>query len=785
MRVESYELRFDFKFNDLKYRGIEIIRGKFEDTAELDCDGLSIESVKADGRDVEFEIGGGKLKIKGADSDSLTVTFSGNVSSLSLMGIHESRYESGRIITTQMEPTGARSVFPCVDRPDAKARFKIEVNVDARTEVISNMSPVVREISDYSSHFVFGETPPMSTYLLYLGIGDFDTLSRSRGGRTVIVATSPGKASEGLFSLKLLQRLLPRYERYYKIGYPFKKVHLVALPQFGAGAMENWGAITFRESALLVNKSVSFSQKKGIAYTVSHEFAHQWFGDLVTMKWWDDLWLNESFATFVGYKILAKLHPDWNLWEDFLREETLQSMSKDSLLGTHPVRVPVSNPDEIAEIFDEISYGKGASILRMTEEFLGETKFRDGVYRYLKKFEYSNATSHDLWQALSEVSGKDVASLMRSWLDKAGMPVVAVTREGDAIQVSQRRFTYKNNEDDYIWEVPLFIDRGKRTSKILLKERNRKLKINGRVLIDPKGVGYYRLLLRGELLRDALQSDPSPGFLAKLVDDYYSFLLSGDISFQEFSDLVQMIKQRNDYTLVLRTGDVLQQLSNVVDSNEVVSIAKEYFAEKLKLFEAEREENSKVIVDNFSTALAVIDPEFREKQKERIKEFGNVPAEQRLSVLLSSAMDNYEKAMLWDMLRSPENDVESVRTVLAMGMMPETRDVLEFLNFSISRTELRGNLIYAIYGALRNRNFRAEIWDWLTTNLGTIREIYKGSSSISRLIEQIIALDGIGHRDKVEAFLRSNSIPEASIGIKNGLERLDVNEALIARIARK
>jgi len=785
MKVEYYDLNFYFKFNELNYTCIETVKGDFDGDLELDCEGLVVDSVKKNGGDVSFEMSNGKLKIKTLNSDSITISFSGKVSSISLMGIHESRYESGRIITTQMEPTGARSVFPCVDRPDVKARFRIQVNVDARVEVISNTMPVISEVNDDKSRFVFEETPPMSTYLLYLGIGDFETISRSRGGRKIIVATSPGKASEGLFSLRLLQKLLPRYERYYKIRYPFKKVHLVALPQFGAGAMENWGAITFRESSFLVNKSTSFNQKKNVAYTVSHEFAHQWFGDLVTMKWWDDLWLNESFATFVGYKILAKIYPDWNLWEDFLREETLGSMAKDSLLGSHPVRVPVNNPDEIAEIFDEISYGKGASILRMIEEYLGERSFREGVYRYLKKFEYSNATASDLWDSLSEASGKDVMSLMKSWLEKAGMPVVTVTKEQNGIRVAQRKFTYKRNDDNYTWEIPLFVRRGGRTSKVLLKQRSRKINGDGNIVLDPKGVGYYRILLKGELLKNALNSNPSPGFLAKLVDDYYSFLLSGDVSFPEFSEMFETIRERNDYTLVLRMGDVLEQLATVVHSQEIIDIAVGYFEEKLKIFEGRSDENSKVILDNFSSALAVLDPKFRERQRVRIREFDEVLPEFRLSVLLSSAMDNYEKGTLWDMLRSPKNDIELARTMLAMGMMPSVSDVTDFLNFSVSRTELRGNLLYAVFGAIRNRNFRSEIWNWLSSNIGTIREIYKGSSSVSRLMEMAISTAGIGNRERVNAFIASNNIPEASIGIKNGLERLDVYESLISRILRK
>ncbi|MEM0141241.1 MAG: M1 family metallopeptidase [Thermoplasmatales archaeon] len=785
MKVEGYDLKFYFSFNELKYKCVETISGTFDDGLSLDSEGLLIEDIESNGKKVAYQLDGSVLKIPALDSNSVVITFSGKVSSMSLMGIHESRYETGRIITTQMEPTGARSVFPCVDRPDEKAKFKIEVNVDSRVEVISNRRPAVREVSDGKSHFIFEETPPMSTYLVYIGIGDFDIISRTKQGRTIAVATSPGKAHEGQFSLKLLQRLLPRYERYYKIKYPFDKVHLIALPQFGAGAMENWGAITFRELALLFNESVSFGQKKQIAYTVSHEFAHQWFGDLVTMKWWDDLWLNESFATFVGYKILSKLYPEWNLWQDFLREETLSSMSKDSLMGTHPVRVPVKSPDEISEIFDEISYGKGASVLRMIEEYIGEEKFREGVYRYLKHFEYSNATSEDLWTSLSEVSKKDISSLMKSWLEKEGLPVVTVSSENDTIRVSQRRFTFLKNHDDYIWEIPLFLKKGNRTTKILFKDKEKKFRGSLDTLFDTKAAGYYRILFKGNLLDRILAAGPSSEFLAKLIDDYFSFLLSGDIEFEEFSKLIALLRERNDYTLVQRLGDILEQLALILDSDGIISTASQYLNDKLSLFSNEKDENSKAIVDNLSTVLAIIDPKFRESEKQKINDFKSVPPERRMSVLISSAMSNYEKGKLWDMARSPENDTESARVMFAMGMFPDIQAVNEFLNFSVSRTEMRGNLLYALRGATMNKNFRGEIWKWLPSNLNVIREIYKGSSSVSRLLEIIISIDGIGHRREVEAFIKSNSIPEASAGIKNGLEKLEVNENLISKITRK
>ncbi len=275
------------------------------------------------------------------------------------------------MITTQFEPTGARYFIPCVDHPAAKARFRFRVSVDGDYDVIFNTPPVRVYWDGPWKVFEFAETPRMSTYLLYLGIGRFFESRDRVGGIDVIFATPiRDRVEDSRFALDVAKGVLEFYSNYFGIPYPLPKLHLIHVPEFAAGAMENWGAITFRETALLVGKGSTELTKRRVAEVVAHEIAHQWFGNLVTMHWWDDLWLNESFATFMSYKAMDKLFSEWGVWYRFLADETTGSMLRDSLMSTHPVHVPISSEEEAFEIFDDISYGKGASLLRMLETTL-------------------------------------------------------------------------------------------------------------------------------------------------------------------------------------------------------------------------------------------------------------------------------------------------------------------------------------------------------------------------------------------------------------------------------
>jgi len=388
-------------------------------------------------------------KIKG--NVSLHIEFTGILND-EMVGFYRSRYnqkdKTVYLATTQFQNQDACRAFPCWDHPNAKATFEIAIIANDNLTAISNMPVKSKKKLEGKTSYQFTKTPQMSTYLVYLGVGNYAIRNKKiDNGRVEIrFIAPPGNEDKGKFALHITAKLLKSYESYFGIKYPLPKLDLIAIPDFDASAMENWGAITFRESVLYYDPLTSSTDTlQYSATTISHELAHQWFGNLVTMKWWNDLWLNESFATFMATKFTDKFYPEWDLWDQFIGPDTNPAMDLDSLKSSHPIDVPVKNPKEIDEIFDAISYEKGGSILLMLENYVGEADFRKGLKSYLKKFQYKNATGMDLWKEINAVSKKPgVLKMVNDWLKHTGYPLVDVSKENSKYTLKQKRFLRLN-----------------------------------------------------------------------------------------------------------------------------------------------------------------------------------------------------------------------------------------------------------------------------------------------------------------------------------------------------
>ena len=371
--IEIYKLFIDVDSINHKFNGIENITGKWDGSLiELDSEGLEVHEVIVNETKVEFQLDRktNKLKFMLQEGEfKAEISYSGQIPKL-LTGFYTASYKEGEMLTTQFESTGARRMFPCLDRPNAKARFQVTVNIDSNLEAISNTPIEKLEKNGKRKIVKFEITPIMSTYLLYLGVGKFKSRSRKADGVEIILSAPEGYLTESDFPIDVASRTLSLLQGYFGIIYPLPKLHLIYVPEFSAGAMENWGAITFRDYYLSIDQTTSSANYKAIAEVIAHELVHQWFGNLVTMDWWNDLWLNESFATFLSYKMIDKIYPEWNpVADQFTR--TGMALFNDSLINTHPIDVKVDNPSQISQIFDNISYGKGAAILRMIETYLG------------------------------------------------------------------------------------------------------------------------------------------------------------------------------------------------------------------------------------------------------------------------------------------------------------------------------------------------------------------------------------------------------------------------------
>jgi aminopeptidase N len=364
-----------------------------------------------------------------------------------------------KLIATQFESHHAREAFPCIDEPEAKATFDLTlITPEANSKAVLANTPVKSsQTNDNQVTTVFEPTPRMSTYLLAFVYGDMEYLeATTKAGVTVRTFATPDNVAYTDFALDVAVKCLDFYNEYFDLDYPLAKCDFIALPDFSSGAMENWGCITFREQVMLVDpKNTSLNIKQYVAQVVAHELTHQWFGNLVTMQWWNDLWLNESFATWMSYLAVDELYPDWQYWTQFIVDEQLPAFKEDSLENTHPIHVTINHPDEIRTIFDAISYNKGGSVLNMLYAYMGANDFRDGLRVYLKRHAYGNTTSDDLWAAWEEASGKPIGEFMTAWTHKEGYPIVQVDTQQK--QLRQERF-YINAAADkqpQTWPIPL------------------------------------------------------------------------------------------------------------------------------------------------------------------------------------------------------------------------------------------------------------------------------------------------------------------------------------------
>ncbi|HVZ12668.1 MAG TPA: M1 family metallopeptidase [Patescibacteria group bacterium] len=415
-----------------------------------------------------------------ADKSTLDLKFTGILND-KMRGFYRSKYnidgKDYHMGVTQFESTDARRAFPCFDEPAQKATFEVSLRVPSDRTVISNT--IETDIAEHDGGYKtvsFAKSPKMSSYLLAYIVGHFEYIkSKTKSGILVRVFVTPGKKKQAEFALMCAVKCIEFYENYFKIPYPLPTMDLIAIPDFAAGAMENWGAVTYRETAVLVDpENSSVQNKQWVALVIAHELAHQWFGNLVTMEWWTHLWLNEGFASFMEYVAINEIYPEWKVWSQFVYIEESRGLALDGLANTHPIEVEVHDPAEISEIFDGVSYSKGASIIRMLAEYLGANKFRDGLRYYLKKHEYSNAATTDLWSALSKISGKPVAKIMNNWTASAGYPLITADQDANGINLSQERFfsSSKHPKDASIWLTPLSIlSKGDKKSQFVLLDK--------------------------------------------------------------------------------------------------------------------------------------------------------------------------------------------------------------------------------------------------------------------------------------------------------------------------
>ena len=466
-----YNLTLDLtRAEEKEFSGTVIISG--ESTSEsisLHSKGLTIQSATIDNQPADVSFGEfDELILSQPNLESgnhtIHINFSGNITD-AMHGLYPCYFTHDgvkkQLFATQFESHHAREVFPCIDEPAAKAEYDLTLITRPGITVLGNMPVKFQKENGDSLTTTFEKTPRMSSYLLAFVIGELHKKSaRTKSGVEVNVWATPAQNENTLdFALDIATRSIDFYDEYFGVKYPLPKSDHVALPDFSSGAMENWGLITYRESCLLADPELTpESSRRFIATVIAHELSHQWFGNLVTMNWWNDLWLNESFANMMEYVAIDALHPEWRMWEDFATNEVTAALRRDSLDGVQSVQADVNHPDEISTLFDPaIVYAKGGRLLVMVRKLIGEEAFRAGLKSYFEKFAYKNTVGNDLWQELESASGQPIVNLMNAWISQPGLPVVSVSNSHDAAILSQERFFIGEHQpSDALWPIPLF-----------------------------------------------------------------------------------------------------------------------------------------------------------------------------------------------------------------------------------------------------------------------------------------------------------------------------------------
>jgi aminopeptidase N/puromycin-sensitive aminopeptidase len=534
-RPENYKLTFTPDLDKAAFEGDETISLQMlKPSSEI-----TLNAVDIDFHDVTIASGGTTQKAKvmpekeeemvvlsvekplAAGPVTVHITYSGILND-EMRGLYLGKDDHGRkYAASQFEATDARRAFPSFDEPDYKATFDITAVADKGLAAISNQKIVSDTPGPSEKHTVrFATTAEMSSYLAALVVGNFEYIEGESDGIPIRVYSTPGKKEMGTFALDVASNVLKYYDHYFGIKYPYGKLDLIGLPDFSAGAMENTGCITFRELILLIDeKQGSVGLKKEIASVIAHEMAHQWFGDLVTMKWWDDIWLNEGFATWMSSKPIKSWKPEWNFNLDDVGE-TAGTLNLDSLANTRPIHQAAETPAEIQELFDGIAYGKAAAVLRMLESYLGEETFRAGVNAYLQQHRYANATAGDFWDAQAKTSKKPVDSIMPTWVKQPGVPILNVKAQcsGNSTNVTltQQRYYYDRSKfeaaNDQLWQIPLCLRgsaNGKDAKCELMTKKEETLTLPGCstwVLTNAGATGYYRTAFSADAVR-ALATD--------------------------------------------------------------------------------------------------------------------------------------------------------------------------------------------------------------------------------------------------------------------------------------
>ena len=732
-----------------------------------------------------------------------------------LLGFYRSRYEqNGKtkyLATTQFEAADARRAFPCWDEPEAKATYEISIIADNKFTAISNMPVKTKKKTGNKTTYNFQKTPLVSTYLIYLGVGEFEYLSGKAGKIQIRVVTTKGNISKGKFSLELAKKLLTSYEKYFGIKFPLPKLDLIAVPDFAAGAMENWGAITFRETILLYDpKTSSTRTKQFIAEVISHEIAHMWFGNLVTMKWWNDLWLNESFATFMATKFVDKFYPEWDLWNQFVEDAMNVAMGLDSLKTTHPIDVKVNSPAEIREIFDAISYDKGGCVLRMLENYVGEPNFQKGLKKYLSDFKYKNAKGQDLWDAIGKASKMPVTSMINTWLKQPGFPLVEINQDGNNLKIKQKRYLVEPDKkfSKGLWSIPLSLGLEKEISKTLFSKKSMSVKLPKNTIgfvANYGRKGFYRvkydegILLDLKMLVDEKRLPPIDRWAVQ--NDLFSLCVSGDEQVRNYLDFSDAYFDEDSYLASVNVAHNLASLYfRAFDEKfveEIRSYAINYFRKILSNLGWEPKKSDKhtdALLRTFTIAVlgkmnddSVTDEAIR-KYKKFLKSPNSLSPDLIETICSIAAWNGNSKTFgeLKKLYTNAKTMEQKLRFLGAMCGFQDKKLLIKTLDFSQTSEVRSQNMQLPIMKIAGNPYGDKVLWPWLKKNWKKInKKVGHGNPLFNRIVASIAGVADDSMEKEIKLFFKNNPTPGTERTQTQTLERIRINSKFLRSMRKE
>ncbi len=736
-----------------------------------------------------------------------------------LRGFYRSSYKDASgathlVAATQFEATDARRAFPCWDEPAFKAVFTVTLAIDPALTAVSNPRVAAERREGGKRVLAFADTIRMSTYLVAFVVGELEATDPVLVGRAPVrVWCVPGKLRLAAFGHAIAVTSLRFFEAYYGLPYPGDKLDLLAIPDFAAGAMENLGAITFRETALLVDeRAASHTELERVADVVAHENAHMWFGDLVTMSWWNGIWLNEAFATFMEILAIDAWKPEWKRWVTF-GVSRAAALVVDGLHSTRPIEFPVRAPRDADAMFDVLTYEKGASVLRMLEQYLGADVFRDGVRAYLTQHAYANADTGDLWAALGKASRQPIPDVMDGWIFKPGYPLVSARLEGRELVLSQQRFTYlpepldgaePSGEPGQRWRVPVQIrtQAGGTSSvtRLMLSAAEARVPVAetlDAVVVNEGGHGFYRVRYAPELLERVIRrlDDLAPIERFNLVNDAWAVAVAGLASLTDYLDLTARFRgerDRNVWSVLIASFHALNRIVEPADRPRLAALVRDRvapaFAELGWTARPGEDELTRQLRGDLARALGTLGDD-RAVQQEAANLYAAHVAGGRdvdpnvlpaLIAILAHAGDPARYDEFLRRFRAATTPQEEQRYLYALAGFRQP----ELLRQTLARTlngEIRTQDAPFVARALLTSVYARELaWDFVKTNWDAMERQYP-KHGLRRMAEGVVALATPELERDVHAFFRERKIDFGGKTLAQYLEQLRIAVALRAR----